>query len=48
MPDPTPTRTNTLPDLAALLFLGGVWGAVWLFMRVAAPEVGPIWAAETF
>src|SRR5262245_50542455 len=47
MPDQTPTRTNALPDLAALLFLGGVWGAVWLFMRVAAPEVGPIWAAET-
>jgi drug/metabolite transporter (DMT)-like permease len=53
MPDPTPTspvapaRTNALPDLATLLFLGGVWGAVWLFMRVAAPEVGPVWAAET-
>ena len=33
-------------DFASLLFLGAVWGAVFLFMRVAAPEVGPVWAAE--
>ena len=45
--DPTPTpRSTALPDLAALLYLGAVWGAVWLFMRIAAPEVGPVWAAE--
>jgi drug/metabolite transporter (DMT)-like permease len=33
-------------DLGLLLFLGAVWGAVYLFMRIAAPEVGPVWAAE--
>jgi drug/metabolite transporter (DMT)-like permease len=33
-------------DLAPLLFLGAVWGAAFLFLRVAAPEVGPVWAAE--
>ena len=43
---PSPARTNAASDLGALLFLGAVWGAVWLFMRVAAPEVGPVWAAE--
>jgi drug/metabolite transporter (DMT)-like permease len=51
MSDPTPSpaepaRTNSTADLGALLYLGAVWGAVWLFMRVAAPEVGPVWAAE--
>jgi drug/metabolite transporter (DMT)-like permease len=33
-------------DLGALLFLGVVWGAAFLFLRIAAPEVGPAWAAE--
>lgn len=33
-------------DLLSVLFLGAVWGAAFLFFRVAAPEVGPIWAAE--
>ena len=28
------------------MFLGAVWGAVFLFMRIAAPEVGAVWAAE--
>jgi drug/metabolite transporter (DMT)-like permease len=33
-------------DLGSLLFLGAVWGAAFLFFRIAAPEVGPVWAAE--
>lgn len=33
-------------DLAPLLYLGAVWGAAFLFLRIAAPEVGPAWAAE--
>jgi drug/metabolite transporter (DMT)-like permease len=45
-PAPSPARSNSFADLGSLLFLGAVWGGVWLFMRVAAPEVGPVWAAE--
>jgi drug/metabolite transporter (DMT)-like permease len=33
-------------DLGSLLFLGAVWGAAFLFLRIAAPEVGAAWAAE--
>lgn len=33
-------------DFGSLLYLGAVWGAVFLFMRIAAPEIGPVWAAE--
>jgi drug/metabolite transporter (DMT)-like permease len=33
-------------DLAALVFLGAVWGGAFLFFRIASPEVGPVWAAE--
>jgi len=33
-------------QLGQLLFLGAVWGAAFLFLRVASPEVGPVWAAE--
>jgi drug/metabolite transporter (DMT)-like permease len=33
-------------DLGSLVYLGAVWGAVFLFMRIAAPEVGAVWAAE--
>jgi drug/metabolite transporter (DMT)-like permease len=40
-------RPLSLLDLAFLLFLGAVWGAAFLFYRIAAPEVGPAWAAET-
>jgi len=29
-----------------LLFLGAIWGGAYLFMRVAAPQVGPLWTAE--
>jgi drug/metabolite transporter (DMT)-like permease len=35
-----------LIDLASLLYLGAVWGAAFLFLRVASPEVGPVWTAE--
>jgi drug/metabolite transporter (DMT)-like permease len=42
----TPARTVTLVDFGSLLFLGAVWGAAFLFLRIAAPQVGPVWAAE--
>lgn len=42
----SPTRSITALDLASLVFLGAVWGASFLFLRVAAPEVGAVWAAE--
>ena len=32
----------TLPDALTLLLLAGIWGASFLFMRVAAPEFGPV------
>lgn len=35
-----------LSDLASLLYLGAVWGGAFLFLRIAAPQVGPLWAAE--
>ena len=38
-------RPLSIVDFASLLVLGAVWGAVFLFLRVAAPEVGPAWAA---
>jgi drug/metabolite transporter (DMT)-like permease len=40
----TSTRLRYL-DLA-LLYLGAVWGGAFLFLRVASPEVGPVWTAE--
>jgi drug/metabolite transporter (DMT)-like permease len=43
---PASRRALSIVDLGALLYLGAVWGAVFLFMRIAAPEVGPVWAAE--
>src|SRR4051812_49671759 len=33
-------------DFLALVYLGAVWGAAFLFFRVASPEVGPVWTAE--
>ena len=39
-------RPVSVVDLGSMLFLGAVWGAVFLFLRVAAPEVGAAWAAE--
>ena len=44
--NPPAKRPLSLVDFGSLLFLGAVWGAVFLFMRIAAPEVGPVWAAE--
>src|SRR6476659_3210137 len=41
-----PRRPLSFVDLGSLLYLGAVWGAVFLFMRIAAPQVGPVWAAE--
>jgi drug/metabolite transporter (DMT)-like permease len=43
---PTTRRPLSIVDFLSLLFLGAVWGAAFLFLRVAAPEVGPAWAAE--
>jgi drug/metabolite transporter (DMT)-like permease len=41
----TPSRLGAF-DLGALVYLGAVWGAAFLFFRVASPEVGPVWTAE--
>lgn len=35
-----------LSDLAELLVLAALWGASFLFMRVAAPVLGPVWLIE--
>src|SRR3954462_15330082 len=40
------TRSLSILDFGSLLFLGAVWGAVFLFMRIAAPQAGPVWAAD--
>jgi drug/metabolite transporter (DMT)-like permease len=44
-PSPAPRSTSTT-QLGLLLYLGAVWGGAFLFLRIAAPEVGPLWAAE--
>jgi drug/metabolite transporter (DMT)-like permease len=52
--DPVCVTSNRAPvaggisraDFAALLFLGAVWGGAFLFLHIAAPQVGPLWAAE--
>ena len=36
----------SLMHLFELLLLAAIWGASFLFMRVAAPEMGPIWLIE--
>ncbi len=36
----------TRADLGIFVLLGAVWGGAFLFMRIAAPQVGPVWAAE--
>jgi drug/metabolite transporter (DMT)-like permease len=33
-------------DIARLLALAALWGASYLFMRIAVPHVGPAWMAE--
>ncbi len=43
---PADRRPLSIIDFASLLFLGAVWGAAFLFLRIAAPEIGPAWAAE--
>jgi drug/metabolite transporter (DMT)-like permease len=43
---PASRRPLSIVDLGSLLFLGAVWGAAFLFLRIAAPEVGAAWAAE--
>ncbi|NEQ31399.1 MAG: DMT family transporter [Leptolyngbya sp. SIO4C5] len=35
-----------LSDIAELLLLAAVWGGSFLFMRIAAPVLGPIWLIE--
>lgn len=42
----SPATSTSTSDLGLLLYLGAVWGGAFLFLRVAAPEVGPLWAAE--
>jgi drug/metabolite transporter (DMT)-like permease len=36
----------TASDLLIFAILGAVWGGSFLFLRIAAPQVGPLWAAE--
>ncbi len=43
---PSPDRSVSAADLGILLLLGAVWGGAFLFLRIAAPQVGPLWAAE--
>jgi len=33
-------------QMAELLLLAALWGGSFLFMRIAAPELGPIWLIE--
>jgi len=34
-------------DLVRLVLLAAIWGASFLFMRIIAPVLGPLWTAET-
>src|SRR3954452_11555149 len=43
---PQTRRPLSIVDLGSLFFRGAVWGAAFLFLRIAAPQVGPVWAAE--
>jgi len=36
----------TRADAARLVLLAAIWGAAFIFMRVAAPVLGPIWTSE--
>jgi drug/metabolite transporter (DMT)-like permease len=46
-PSPAPATSRvSVTDLALLVYLGAVWGAAFLFFRVASPEMGPLWTAE--
>ena len=33
-------------DYARLLLLAAIWGGAFVFLRVAAPVLGPVWTAE--
>jgi drug/metabolite transporter (DMT)-like permease len=35
-----------ISDLLTLVFLSSLWGGSFLFMRIAAPVLGPIWLSE--
>jgi drug/metabolite transporter (DMT)-like permease len=41
-----PVRRVTSAHFGQLLLLGAVWGGAFLFLRIAAPEVGAVWTAE--
>ena len=34
------------PDYARLLLLAAIWGGAFIFLRVAAPVMGPVWTPE--
>ena len=36
----------TPADYARLVTLAALWGAAFIFMRIAAPVFGPAWTAE--
>jgi drug/metabolite transporter (DMT)-like permease len=46
LPRATPQGGVTVGHVGQLVFLGAVWGGAFLFLRIAGPEVGPVWAAE--
>lgn len=35
-----------ISDIAELLLLAALWGGSFLFMRIAAPVLGPVWLIE--
>jgi drug/metabolite transporter (DMT)-like permease len=45
-PAAEPVRRVTSAHFGQLLLLGAVWGGAFLFLRIAAPEVGAVWTAE--
>jgi drug/metabolite transporter (DMT)-like permease len=48
MPSTRPDSASSVSttDLALLVYLGAVWGAAFLFFRIASPELGALWTAE--
>ena len=39
-------RPVTPADYARLVALAAIWGAAFIFMRVAAPVLGPVWTPD--
>lgn len=39
-------RAMTAADTARLVALAAIWGAAFIFLRVVAPVLGPLWTAE--